>query len=185
MDHKDKWTNDIPGTYYSKLFEYFRWKMYPVESYLLFYQPNNNIVLISTSTDDFLYFEWTKELFNDFKNHLNIIVLVTVKHVKLLKYINPYIIQSEHVISIDQSKNFYASITSKRFEMLNIYFNKVDTPLQTDSVYKQALIQTAPITTDKDTTLKTQMVEIKLHSWRTPSSISIYIIWYSIFLFSS
>ena len=60
--------------------------------------------------------------------------------------------------------------------MLNIYFNKVDTPLQTDSVYKQALIQTAPITTDKDTTLKTQMVEIKLHSWRTPSSISIYII---------
>jgi len=120
---------------------------------LFFYQckTSGDMMILDTSTDDFLCGHNSNGLLNTFITYMQKYVNVTVQRGQVLNYLNLRIIQSIYGISIDQTQHIKDTI-------LDVWFPPNDgnstvkaayTPFSTEPAYERRLAETLPAQQDE------------------------------------
>ena len=119
--------------------------------------PGGDIMLLCTSTDDFLCAFSKEYIFADFMKFMDSILPVTAQTGTVLKYLNVRIIQTDMGISIDQTQHIKTNVVEKYFPPERTErLKSADTPYRTDSEYERALSETLPATGRELTELEIQ-----------------------------
>ena len=98
-----------------KLLESFGFVACPVEPTLYLFRCNDKMMIVNTSTDDFLCAHSHTKTYASLVSHLKKYFDVTTKQGTKFKYLNLRIIQSEHCISFDQTKHIKNTIVNRFF----------------------------------------------------------------------
>ena len=127
----------------------FGFKMCICEPSLFIYQVEDDIMILNTSTDDFLCGYNNESIFNKLCENLKKLFDITVKQGSILMYLNLRIIQSIYGVSYDQTQHIIRKIINKYFPEWKIAENglkPVHTPFRTDSEYEKELMEQLPAT---------------------------------------
>ena len=98
-----------------RILEKFGCKQCPFELAVYFYKQDNDIILINTSTDDFLCAYSDVALFYSVRDHLKQYAGVTTQEGPELKYLNLRIVQSKYGASFDQTDHIQSTILDHWF----------------------------------------------------------------------
>jgi hypothetical protein len=105
---------------------------------------DGTFLYVGVATDDFLCAFATFKHFDDFRQFLTKYFKLTVNTGPVLEFIGLWIIQSEHIISIDQAKYI--------FEILEAFYGSdverikhVKTPMRYDSAFEKELFESTPL----------------------------------------
>ena len=85
-------------------------KQYPHELALYYWKRGEDILLINTSTDDFLCAFSRVEIFYELRDFVTKFVDVTTQEGPILKYLNLRIVQSQYGINFDQTEHIRDTI---------------------------------------------------------------------------
>jgi hypothetical protein len=105
------------------------------------------MMIINTSTDDFLCAYSHEHIFNDVGEHLKKYFDITTDTGPKVSYLNLRIIQSPHGISFDQTEHIEDKVIKKYFPPEKIgdsTLKAVHTPWRTDSQYEADLLEQLP-----------------------------------------
>jgi hypothetical protein len=117
------------------------------EPSLFIYNKTDGIMLLNTSTDDFLCAFNQKSVYENLCTELRKMFSITTKEGTVLGYLNLRIIQTIHGVSCDQTDHILRKIVHKYFPPDKISTLKpVHTPFRTDSEYEKELLEQLPAT---------------------------------------
>ena len=121
------------------------------EPSLFMYDHNDEIMLVNTSTDDFLCAFNSRPIYDRVCSELKKLFAITTQEGPVLHYLNLRIVQSEFGVSYDQSEHIERKIIDKYFPPSKIgdsTLKPVHTPYRTDSDFEHDLLEQLPATGD-------------------------------------
>ena len=111
---------------------------------LYYFKRGSDILLINTSTDDFLCAYSDVKLFHDLRNFMTRYVDVTTQEGPIIKYLNLRIVQSDYGVSFDQTEHIRDSVLIKWLPQAGDYVKGYHTPWRTDREAERVLSETLP-----------------------------------------
>ncbi len=133
-----------------KNLEEFGFNQCPFDLSLYYFCDKAHVMLLNTSTNDFLCAYSDSTIFLHLQTHMKIYVGVTSQDGLVLNYLNLQILQSSHGISVDQSKHIQSTILDPWFGSAPQQLTcPVHTPYCTDSEYEKELYDVLPASEDE------------------------------------
>ena len=131
-------------TFMHKMLIIFGFRRFPQDHALYHLERDNEMLIMDTSTDDFLCAYSSDAIFADLQKHISQYVNVTAQTGPVLNYLNLRIIQSPHGISIDQTDHIRTTILDAWFKGPSDQIKTAPNPYRTDSQFEADLAESLP-----------------------------------------
>ena len=115
-----------------------------MNSHSIIFKRGEDILLINTSTDDFLCAYSRVEIFYELRDFVRKFVDVTTQEDPILKYLNLHIVQSPYGISFDQTEHIRDTILDPWLKNSTERVNGFHTPWPIDQMAKQEITEAMP-----------------------------------------